>query len=195
MFKNTLTVILTVAVIAVAAKAETWSVDKAHSSLGFSVRHMVISKTTGKFNDFDGTLTFDGENLANGSVLVTAQMASIDTDDEKRDDHLRSADFFDVEKHPTMTFESTRVIPGDGNEFKLVGDLTIKGVTKEVTFDGEFNGVIADPWGSTRAGFSAKTDINRQDFGITWNKTLDAGGLVVGDNVEIIVEMEFVQQQ
>lgn len=195
MFKKMFPVILSVVFAAMAVQAQTWSIDKPHSSLGLSVRHMVISKTTGKFSDFDGVLNFDGKNLAAGSVTVTAQMASVDTDDKKRDEHLRSADFFDVEKFPTMTFESKRVVPGEGNDFKLIGDLTIKGVTKEVTFDGEFNGVMEDPWGNTRAGFSAETTIDRQEFDITWNNTLDAGGLVVGDDVDIQVEMEFIQQQ
>ncbi len=195
MLKKIFALTLALAVTAAAVQAQTWSIDKAHSSLGFSVRHMVISKTTGQFSDFEGTLNFDGKNLAAGSVTVTAQMASIDTDDGKRDEHLRSADFFDVEKFPTMTFESKRVIPGEGNDFELTGDLTIKGVTKEVTFDGEFHGAMKDPWGNTRAGFSAETTINRQEFGITWNQTLDAGGLLVGNDVDINVEMEFVQQQ
>jgi polyisoprenoid-binding protein YceI len=195
MFKKTLALILAVVMVSATAGAQTWSIDKPHSSLSFSVRHMVISKTTGKFGDFDGVLNFDGENLAAGSVTVTAQMASVDTDDQKRDEHLRSADFFDVEKFPTMKFESKEVVPGEDDQFKLIGDLTIKGVTKEVTFDGVFNGVMEDPWGNTRAGFSAETTIDRQEFDITWNKTLDAGGLVVGDDVDIEVEMEFVQQK
>jgi polyisoprenoid-binding protein YceI len=121
------------------------------------------------------------------------QVASIDTDDKKRDDHLRGADFFDVEKFPAMTFKSKKVIPGEDGKFQLLGDLTIKGITKEVTFDVEFNGAIKDPWGGTRAGFSAGTSINRQDFGISWNKALDTGGLMVGNTVNITMEVELVK--
>ncbi len=182
-------------VLASLARAEKWEIDVAHSSVGFSVRHMVVTKTHGKFNEFTGYIDFDGENVEKGSVEITAQIASIDTDNKKRDDHLRSPEFFDAEKFPTMTFKSKKVIKGSGSEFKLEGDLTIKDVTKEVTFDCEFNGVINDPMGNTRAGFSAVVKINRQDFNVKWSKSLDAGGLVVGDEVKINLEIEAVKTQ
>jgi len=182
-------------VLASSARAEKWELDVAHSSVGFSVRHMVVTKTHGKFNDFTGYIDFDGKNVEKGSVEITAQIASIDTDNKKRDDHLRSPEFFDAEKFPTMTFKSKKVIKGSGSEFKLEGDLTIKDVTKEVTFDCEFNGVINDPMGNTRAGFSAVAKINRQDFNVKWSKKLDAGGLVVGDEVKINLEIEAVKTQ
>jgi polyisoprenoid-binding protein YceI len=182
-------------VFASLARAEKWEIDVAHSSVGFSVRHMVVTKTHGKFNEFTGYIDFDGKNVENGSVEITAQIASIDTDNKKRDDHLRGPDFFDAEKFPTMTFKSKKVIKGSGSEFKLVGDLTIKDVTKEVTFDCEFNGVINDPMGNTHAGFSAVVKINRQDFNVKWSKSLDAGGLVVGDEVKINLEIEAVKTQ
>jgi polyisoprenoid-binding protein YceI len=182
-------------VFASLARAEKWEIDVAHSSVGFSVRHMVVTKTHGKFNEFTGYIDFDGKNVENGSVEITAQIASIDTDNKKRDDHLRGPDFFDAEKFPTMTFKSKKVIKGSGSEFKLVGDLTIKDVTKEVTFDCEFNGVINDPMGNTHAGFSAVVKINRQDFNVKWSKSLDAGGLVVGDEVKISLEIEAVKTQ
>ena len=187
--------ILTMLLLAFAglAKAETWNIDLPHSSVGFSVRHMVVTKTHGKFNDFTGLINFDGKNPEKGSVELTVQIASIDTDNKKRDDHLRSADFFDVEKFPTMTFKSKKVIKGEGNKFKLIGDLTIKGITKEITFDCEFNGIVSDPMGNTRAGFSAHAKINRQDFKITWSKSLDAGGLVVGNQVTINLEIEVIK--
>jgi polyisoprenoid-binding protein YceI len=175
------------------AAADTWTFDKAHSSIGFSVRHLVISKTKGYFGDYDGSVSFDGKDLSTGSVTVTIQMASIDTDNEDRDKHLRSADFFDAENNPTMTFVSKKIVPGEDNAFTMTGDLTIKGVTKEVTLDGEFYGVLDDPWGNTKAGFSATTTINRQDFNVTWENKLQDGSLVVGNDVTINLEIELTK--
>ncbi len=174
-------------------QAETWNVDKSHSSIGFSVRHLVVSKTTGGFGEFEGAVEFDGKDLAAGTVNITVQMASVDSDDADRDTHLRSAEFLDTEKFPTMSFTSKKVIPQDDGSFHLVGDLMIKGVTKEVTFAAEFNGVAGDPWGNTRAGFSANTKIDRQDFGVSWSKALDGGGLVVGDEISIQIELETIK--
>jgi len=175
--------------------AATWNVDVSHSSIDFSVSHLVIAKVRGGFDQFSGVIEFDGENWDKASTTWTVDVATINTRDADRDAHLRSADFFEVEKYPSMTFTSKKVIPGEGNSFKLVGDLTIKGVTREVTFDGEFRGVIADPWGNTRAGFSAETTIDRKDFNITWNKVLDAGGLTVGNKVDIKIDVEAIKQQ
>jgi polyisoprenoid-binding protein YceI len=172
-----------------------WSIDAAHSSIGFSVRHLVVSKTKGSFGEFTGEISFDGKNLEKGTARITVQVSSIDTDDEKRDGHLKSPDFFDAEKYPTMQFKSKKVVPGKDGTFKLIGDLTIRDVTREVTFDGEFHGLIDDPWGNTRAGFTAQTRINRQDFNVTWNQTLDAGGVVVGDEVGINLELELIKSQ
>jgi len=172
--------------------ARTWTFDQAHSEVGFSVRHMVISTVRGNFNDFDGTLEFDGKDLATASVTFTIQAASVDTDNSKRDNHIKSDDFLNVEKYPTITFKSKKVIVGNNGEFKLVGDMTIRDVTKEVTFDCMFNGTIDDAWGNTRAGFSAETTINRQDFGVKWSNTLDNGGLVAGDEVTIRLDLEAV---
>ena len=182
-------VMLAFVFIALSASAQKWEVEKVHSSVGFSVKHLVISKVKGNFKDFSGTINFDGENWDKASTEMTVMVGSIDTDDEKRDAHLKSADFFDSEQFPEMSFKSKKVIKGEGNSFQLVGDLTIHGVTKEVTFDCEFNGV-ADFMGTTKAGFSAKAKIDRQDFGVKWNKTLDAGGVVVGNEVEIFLELE-----
>lgn len=193
MFKKSIVIALALVVTAGMTQAATWSFDKAHSSVGFSVRHLVISKTIGKFNDFEGVLEFDGENIASGKVELTVQMASVDTDDEKRDGHLKTGDFFDVEKYPTMTFKSTKISNVKGSSFQLVGSLTIKGVTKEVTFDCEFNGTLVDPWGNTRVGFSAETEINRQDFNVSFSKILDGGGLMVGDMVAISLEIEAIK--
>ncbi len=195
MFKKLFLIMFLVTIVATTGQADTWGLDKAHSSVGFSVRHLVISKTTGKFDDFTGTIVFDGKNFAAASVELTVQMASVDTDDEKRDEHLRSADFFETEKFPTMDFKSKKVTKGEGDAFTITGDLTIKGVTKEVTFDCQFHGVVNDPWGNTKAGFSAMTQINRQDFGVTWSKSLDGGGLVVGDDVDVMIEVEAVKEK
>ena len=193
MFRKLITTTVLMLVLTISSPAATWNIDMAHSSIGFSVRHLVISKTTGTFGEFDGTVEFDGVNLETGSVEVTAQMASVDTDDAKRDDHLRGPDFFDVEKYPTMSFKSKKITAKKSGSFQLTGLLTIKGVSKEVTFDCEFNGVANDPWGNTRAGFSAETEINRQDFNVSWSKTLDGGGLVVGDMIKLTLEIELVK--
>ncbi|MBD3403528.1 hypothetical protein GF420_11580 [candidate division GN15 bacterium] len=196
MLKRTCALLVLVAMLSVPALAADWNVDKAHSEMEFAVSHMVISTVRGQFNDFSGTISgFDGEQLKGASVTVTAQTASIDTDNADRDQHLRSADFFAAEEYPTLKFESREVIPGEGNSFQLVGDLTIRGVTKEVTFDGTYKGTVDDPWGNTRAAFSAETEINRKDYNIDWNKTLDAGGLVVGDNVTIELQIQAIKQQ
>jgi len=167
-----------------------WELDKSHSSVGFSVSHLVIANVKGSFGEFSGTFDFDAEKLESGMVEMTVQVASVDTDDAKRDDHLRSADFFDSETFPTMMFKSKKVHDVSGKNFKITGDLTIRDISKEVTFDCVFNGVVDDPWGNTKAGFSAETKINRQDFNVKWNKSLDAGGVVVGDEVKITLELE-----
>ena len=178
---------------AASVPAATWNVDRSHSSIDFTVSHLVISKVRGGFGDFEGTIAFDGKNWEEASTTWTVQVASIDTKDADRDDHLRNPDFFDVEQFPKMTFVSKKVVNTDGGKFELIGDLTIKDMTKEVTFEGEFRGVIDDPWGKTRAGFFAETTIDRKDFNITWNKTLDAGGLAVGNDVDIRIEVEAVK--
>ncbi|MBU0985431.1 MAG: YceI family protein [candidate division Zixibacteria bacterium] len=180
--------------VAAAGTASEWGIDAAHSSVGFEVRHLVISKTKGNFQDFSGTVTFEDGKLAAGSAEFTIQVASIDTDNEDRDKHLKSPDFFDVEQFPTMTFKSTKVTPGEDGAFKLVGDLTIKDVTKSVTFDCEFHGVVKDPWGNTKAGFSAMTTIDRSEFNISFNKAMETGGLVVGNEVSITLELELNQK-
>ena len=189
--KSAVAALLTVLLV-VSAHAGIWEIDKAHSSVGFSVRHLVIAKTTGNFTEFTGKVDFDGQNLSTGSVEFTVEAASIDTDNADRDNHLRSADFLDVEKFPTMSFKSKKVVEGDGNEFRLIGDLTIHGISREVVFDCVFFGTIVGPMGKTRAGFSAETTINRQDFDVKWSKTLDGGGLVVGNDVEIELTIEAI---
>lgn len=170
--------------------AGTWTIDPSHSDVSFAVRHLMVSKVRGSFTRFSGELRI-GEDAASSSVAATIDMASIDTRDHDRDAHLRSADFFDVERYPTMTFRSTGV-HGDGADFVVSGDLELHGITRSVELAVEVNGVTADPWGATRAGFSAATEINRRDFGIDLHMPLDGGGAVVGDKVRVQLEIEAV---
>lgn len=195
MMKTVTASILGAAILASPLTAATWSLDKAHSSVGFKVSHMVISKVSGQFDDYDGSLTWDGKDLSTASVEVTVNVASINTDNERRDNHLKSSDFFAADSFPTMTFKSKKIIPGMKNKFQIVGDLTLRGVTKEITLDAQLNGVIKDPMGNTRAGFSATGEINRQDFGVSWSHTLDSGGLVAGDDVEIDIQLEAIMSK
>jgi polyisoprenoid-binding protein YceI len=171
-----------------ALTAGTWTVDTAHSRIGFVVRHMMVAKVRGHFTDFEAQITINEDKLLS-SVTATAQSNSITTGDEARDNHLRTADFFEVDKYPTLTFQSTKV-EQDGDEYKLYGDLTIHGVTKPVEFDLEFEGVAVDPWGNTKAGFTAETDISRKDYGLEWNAALETGGVMVADKVKIQLEIE-----
>ena len=181
---------LVVMALALPVEAAKWMIDKPHSSMAFSVRHLLVSRTKGVFEDFTAELEFDEKNLATGTAKFVTQVASINTREPKRDKHLRSPDFFDVEKYPIMTFVSTKVHDIDGSKFKITGNLTIKDVTKEVTFDCEFFGVAKGPMGNTKAGFTAETKINRRDFHLTWNMALEGGGVVVGNEVTITLELE-----
>jgi polyisoprenoid-binding protein YceI len=174
------------------ATADEWAADPGHSLVNFKVRHF-FSKAGGSFGEWEATIHFDPENPEAGSVNATIQAASIDTDDEKRDGHLKSPDFFDVENHPTITFTSTAVEKHDDG-LMLTGKLTMRGVTKEISFPFEFNGAGADGWGGTRAGFSAELVVNRKDYGISWNKDMDKGGVVLGEKVTIELEIEAVKK-
>ena len=168
-----------------------WNVDTAHSSIGFIARHLMVSKVRGRFATFTGTLTIADDPLAS-SVSATADITSITTGDETRDGHLKSADFFDAENFPAMSLVSTG-IGKDGSDFVLHTNLTIKGVTKPVDFELEFEGVNGDPWGGTRAGFSAEAEINRKDWGLEWNVALETGGVLVGEKVKIQLDIEAVK--
>ena len=168
--------------------AEMYSIDTAHASVGFSVSHLVISKVRGEFRTFDGTLELGEDGNLIGAA-ATIRSASIDTGNKKRDDHLRNADFLDVENHPQLIFKSTKVRQNQGKKL-LVGDLTLRGVTREVELSFQVNGPIQDPWGNKKIGFEAHTIINRTDFGIAWNKALETGGWVVGEEVEISIQLE-----
>jgi polyisoprenoid-binding protein YceI len=171
-----------------------WNIDPSHSAIAFSVRHMVVSKTRGRFTKWSGQLRFDAENPTASSVEVSIDPASLDTADAQRDAHLRSADFFDVEKYPSASFRSTKVEVSAEDRYRVTGDLTIHGVTKPVVLDVTYEGSGKDPWGGERAGFLASTSIVRKDFGLEWNKALDTGGVLVGEKVELTLEIEAVKQ-
>jgi polyisoprenoid-binding protein YceI len=170
----------------------TWNADPVHSEIGFSVRHLMVSKVRGLFGEFEGEIDV-AEDVLSSSATATIKTASVDTRNGQRDDHVRSADFLDVERYPTMTYRSTGVRRG-GDGFVVTGELTLHGVTRPVELDVEFHGAGSDPWGGTRIGFSAETEINRRDFGIDINLPLDGGGAVVGDKVKIHLEVEAVLQ-
>lgn len=170
-----------------------WDFDLAHSSVNFHVRHVMVSKVHGRFTRWAGQLELDEQDLTRSRLDVTIEAASVDTQEAKRDEHLRSADFFEVEKHPTLTFKSTS-IAREGDGYRVAGDLTIRGVTRSVTLDVEGGDIVKDPWGGTRTGFSARTSISRKDFGLTWNVALEAGGFLVGDKIEITLEIEAVKK-
>ena len=176
------------------AFAATWSIDGAHTDASFSVRHMMVSNVKGRFDKVEGTVEIDDKDITKSKVSVTIDTKSVYTDNEKRDEHLRGPDFFDVEKFPTITFESTKVAKSKGG-LKVTGNLTIHGVTKSVVLDVEGpSKAIKDPWGMNRRGLSASTKINRKDFGLTWNNVLEAGGVAVGDEVKITIDAEMVNK-
>jgi len=172
--------------------AGTWTIDAAHSEIGFSVRHLAISKVRGTFEQFTATVTA-AENPLESSLVVTVDIASINTKNTDRDAHLRSNDFFAPDEYPTMEFRSTG-IRSEGDTMLLDGDLTLRGVTKPVTFRGEFGGIAQDPWGNTVAAANGTATINRHDFGVSWNAPLEAGGFLLGDEVTIIIEAQFQLQ-
>jgi polyisoprenoid-binding protein YceI len=170
----------------------TWKLDPSHTLVEFSAKHLMITTVKGRFTDVEGVIHADEQDVTKSSVEATLKAVSIDTRTEQRDNHLRSADFLEVEKYPDITFRSTR-IEGTRKEFKLTGDLTIRGVTKPVTLDVTFEGQTKDPWGGERVGFSASGKIDRREFGLTWNVVLEAGGLTVGNDIKINIEVEAVK--
>ena len=169
--------------------ADTWTVDPSHSGVGFGIRHMV-SQVHGRFKDFTGTSNMDPKNMANSSVEFHIKAASIDTDNADRDKHLRTADFFDVEKYPEITFKSDSVKPAGKDKYNVTGTLTMHGVSKKVTLPVTFLGEGKDPWGGTRAGFETETTLDRKDYGIVWNKAIDNGGVLLGDDVRVDINLE-----
>jgi polyisoprenoid-binding protein YceI len=171
----------------------TYRIDKAHSEAIFQVRHLV-TKVRGRFTDFEGTIDFNESNPEQSSVNFTVQATSIDTAEPDRDKHLRTADFFDVETYPTISFRSKRITSRGGNDFDVVGDLTMHGVTKEIVLPVAHLGKAKDPWGGERVGFEAETSLNRKDFGLNWNAMLEAGGFLVGDDVKVSLQIQAVGQ-
>jgi polyisoprenoid-binding protein YceI len=174
--------------------ASTYTIDKAHSEAVFQVRHLV-TKVRGRFTDFEGTVIIDEQKPELSSVNFTIKAASIDTAEKDRDTHLRSADFFEVEKYPTITFRSTRVVRKSNESFDVTGDFTIRDVTKELTLPVTHLGTAKDPWGNERVGFEAETTLNRKDYGLKWNAALETGGFLVGDEVRVILSIQAVKQQ
>jgi polyisoprenoid-binding protein YceI len=171
-----------------------WAFDPTHSEITFKVKHLMISNVKGEFKQFDSSLVADDDNLTNALAKASIQVASISTNNDDRDGNLKSADFFEVEKFPTINFESTSIERFDEENGQLKGNLTIKGITKEVSFDLEFGGISKDPWGNEKAGFSLNGNINRADFGLTWNAALETGGVLVSDVIKIAAEIQFVKQ-
>jgi polyisoprenoid-binding protein YceI len=171
-----------------------WLIDSAHTEVNFSVRHMMISNVRGRFERLSGVVDFDELNPRNTIVEVKIEAASINTRDEKRDAHLKSPDFLDAAQYPYLTFKSKRVEVKDATRARLIGDLTIRDVTREVSLDVEFNGSAKSPWGTTSAGFSARTSLKRKDWGLNWNIALETGGWLVGDEVNLSIELEVVKQ-
>jgi polyisoprenoid-binding protein YceI len=170
-----------------------WDIDVGHSAVHFWVRHMVISKVHGRFARWSGAIELDAQDLSRSSVEVRIEASSIDTQVADRDNHLRSADFLDVAKHPEITFKSRRVEKANG-ALRVTGDLSLHGVVREVTLEAEFAGTGKDPWGNERAGFSAKASLDRREFGLVWNAALETGGVLVGEKVEIAIELEAVKK-
>jgi polyisoprenoid-binding protein YceI len=175
--------------------ASTWDIDGAHTSAGFAVRHLMVSTVRGAFGKVSGAVTFDEQDPAKSSVEATIDVASVDTRNEKRDQHLKSADFLDVEKYPTIVFKSKKVTAGDKDHWRVTGDLTLHGVTKEVVLDVEGSPKpMKDPRGNLKLGGVATTKINRKDFGVVWNSPLEGGGVAVGDELDITIDVEIVKK-
>lgn len=170
-----------------------WAIDPSHSEIQFKVKHLMITTVTGSFKEFGADVELESDDLSNAQVSFWANTASIFTNDEKRDGHLRSGDFFDSEKFPKMSFKSTKV-EGSGDSWKVTGDLTIKDVTKPVTLDVEWNGQAKDPWGNTKAGLNLSGKLDRKEFGLTWNAALETGGVLVSDEVRIQAEVQLAKQ-
>lgn len=176
------------------AEMARWNVDPDHSTVEFRVAHMVISKTTGRFMDYVGYIEMDAVDGTVKVIEATIKTASVNTNQEKRDAHLRTPDFFDVEKHPTMTYKMKSYRKTEEG-YSVVGELTLRGVSKDIVLTGNMSGVAKDPWGNTRAGFHGEGKLNRKDFGMIWNKTLDNGGLVVGDEIHIVLDIECIKDK
>ncbi|MFD1207176.1 YceI family protein [Sporosarcina contaminans] len=167
-----------------------WLVDATHTNVGFSVKHMMVSKVKGNFNVFEGTLEGNPTDLTDASIEFKIDAASINTNSTDRDNHLRSGDFFDTEKYPAITFVSTQIVKKGDDEYDIIGDITIKDVTKKITFSAEYEGTGKNPWGVDVAGFEVEGKISRKEFGLTWNQALETGGVLVGDDIKITIDLQ-----
>lgn len=174
--------------------ATKWVIDPSHSEIGFKVKHMMFTNVSGSFQKFDGYMETNGDDFENAKIEFTGEIDSITTGNADRDAHLLSADFFDAAQHPKLTFSATSFKKESEGEYKLKGDLTLHGITKPVTLDVDFGGIAKDPWGNTKAGFSATGKLNRKDWGLNWNSTLEAGGVLVGEEVKLAIELQFIKQ-
>lgn len=179
----------------ISAQSVPWKIDQAHSKVQFTVSHMVVSEVTGHFKKFDGKITSDGEDFTKGNVEFTINAASIDTDNEKRDEHLRSDDFFNAEKYPEIIFKGKSLKKVGNNKYKLKGDFTMRNVTKPVELDVVYGGIVKDPYGNTHTGFKITGKVNRFDYGLKWNNLMEAGGAVVGKDVDIVVNLELTKEK
>lgn len=173
----------------------TWTIDTAHSEIGFKIKHLVISTVSGKFTSFEGKLEGDPEDFTQSQISFTADIDSINTGNEQRDGHLKSGDFFDAAKHPKLSFSSTAIVNKNGSDYKVTGDLTIRGTTKPITLNVDFGGIQNNMYGQTVAGFEITGKINRQEYGLTWSAVTEAGGIVVSDDVKLAIDAELVKQQ
>lgn len=171
-----------------------WTIDSAHSAINFSVRHMMFTKVNGRFTSWKGRLEFKEETLEDSTVEISIDAASIDTGEADRDNHLRSADFLDVEQYPELTFRATQIKKLAGNQYQVTGDLTLRDVTRPMVLDVEYGGMGKDPWGQQRAGLMVKGTLNRKEFGLNWNQVLEMGGVLVGENVGISIELQLIKQ-
>ncbi|NGF55374.1 YceI family protein [Parapedobacter sp. SGR-10] len=171
-----------------------WAIDPTHSEIGFKVKHMMFTNVSGKFNAFEATIENEDDQFDTSVVSFSAEVNSVDTNNADRDNHLRSADFFDVEQFPKISFKSTEIKKINEGQFKVSGDLTIKDVTQNVTLDAEYSGLMKDPWGNTKAGVSLNGKINRKEFGLTWNAALETGGVLVGEDIKLAAEVQLIKQ-
>jgi polyisoprenoid-binding protein YceI len=172
----------------------TWAIDPTHSEIGFKVKHMMFTNVSGKFNQFEATIENEDDDFATSKISFSAEVNSVDTANGDRDNHLRSADFFDVENFSKLSFKSTSIQKSNEGLYQVSGDLTIKDVTKNITLETEYSGLMKDPWGNTKIGLSLNGKINRKDFGLTWNAALETGGVLVGEDIKLAAEVQFVKQ-
>lgn len=193
--RKTLLTIFSMLIAAIGFSQSTeWKIDHSHSNVTFEISHMVVATVTGKFEKFDGSIKSDTEDFTDASVNFQIETASVNTNNEKRDAHLRNDDFFDAENNPYIIFNGKKMEKKSGNNYSLTGDLTMNNITREVELDVRFNGTIKDPWGGTRAGFRVTGELNRYEYDLMWNTTLESGGLLVGENVELRVNLELIKQ-